>query len=205
MVVLLATAAYAPKAAAVEIGRFPAPDGSFALAIETLGDHLAVNRMTSLIVRVVDAAPGARPPAPEHPVAPVAIAGEPPIMATASEAAAPEEPRAPVPSSSSAESPAPALSSLPLTAASEALPSPAKPLAVAREAPSVGIAYTDLTVAARMPAHNHGTFLTPRAVLIAPGVFRVDGVKFHMRGAWQMTLTLRMAQEPVTVVAPLTL
>jgi hypothetical protein len=72
-------------------------------------------------------------------------------------------------------------------------------------APSVGLDYANLTLTATMPGHGHGTFLKPQAREIAPGVFRVDGVKLHMRGEWQMSLSIDAAMEPVTVSGTLTI
>lgn len=42
-----------------------------------------------------------------------------------------------------------------------------------------------------MPAHGHGFETSPRVTdVLGPGVFRVDGVRFHMAGDWTIQVRL---------------
>lgn len=56
--------------------------------------------------------------------------------------------------------------------------------------PAAGVA---LWADAAMPAHHHGLSLTPRTTPIpgAPGAFRVEGLLFHMPGAWELYFDVR--------------
>jgi hypothetical protein len=57
-----------------------------------------------------------------------------------------------------------------------------------------------------MPAHGHGFVTRPRVTEnLGQGEFRIEGVKFHMPGAWvlQVTVTDRRGSDQVTL--PLTL
>ncbi len=44
---------------------------------------------------------------------------------------------------------------------------------------------------ARMPQHGHGLNYRPRIAADGPGRYRVEGVLFHMPGAWQFVFDLR--------------
>ncbi len=45
-----------------------------------------------------------------------------------------------------------------------------------------------------MPSHDHGFTTAPRVVTdAAPGRFRVQGVRFHMSGAWELRVDVRDA------------
>lgn len=46
-------------------------------------------------------------------------------------------------------------------------------------------------VDASMPAHRHGMNYRPSIHPLGPGVWRVDGLMFHMRGAWELVLEWR--------------
>ena len=43
-----------------------------------------------------------------------------------------------------------------------------------------------LSVDAIMPAHQHGMKYTPTIVDLGDGMFRVDGMLFHMPGVWEI-------------------
>jgi hypothetical protein len=47
-----------------------------------------------------------------------------------------------------------------------------------------------IDVDASMPAHRHGAALVPLVRRTGPQQFRVDGLLFHMSGAWRIKLTL---------------
>lgn len=48
----------------------------------------------------------------------------------------------------------------------------------------------ELDVDAIMPAHQHGLNYTPTVVDVGDGVFRVDGMVFHMPGIWEIRVDL---------------
>ena len=47
-----------------------------------------------------------------------------------------------------------------------------------------------LQVDAVMPAHRHGMNYRPTVRRLEPGVYRADGMLFHMRGHWQFRFAL---------------
>ena len=47
-----------------------------------------------------------------------------------------------------------------------------------------------LDVDAIMPAHQHGLNYTPTIIDVGDGVFRVDGMLFHMPGIWEIRVNL---------------
>ena len=47
-----------------------------------------------------------------------------------------------------------------------------------------------LDVDAIMPAHQHGLNYTPTIVDVGDGVYRVDGMLFHMPGIWEIRVNL---------------
>lgn len=62
-----------------------------------------------------------------------------------------------------------------------------------------------LTFNASMPQHGHGTVLRPLTTQTAPDEFRLDGVKLHMAGDWQVVLDTTVDDAPVRFVIPVTL
>lgn len=57
-----------------------------------------------------------------------------------------------------------------------------------------------------MPAHNHGLPTQPRVTEQAePGVYRIDGLRFHMQGDWELRLAITHAGQRDTLVIPLRL
>lgn len=44
---------------------------------------------------------------------------------------------------------------------------------------------------ARMPQHGHGLNYRPRIAPDGPGRYRVEGILFHMPGAWQFVFDVR--------------
>jgi hypothetical protein len=55
-----------------------------------------------------------------------------------------------------------------------------------------GEAVTDAAIDVRggMPIHTHGLPTQPAVVELGGGQYRVEGMKFHMPGDWQITLTI---------------
>lgn len=51
-----------------------------------------------------------------------------------------------------------------------------------------------------MPQHAHGFETSPRVTeALGPGVYRVDGVRFHMAGAWKIRVDVLAADGPPDV------
>ncbi len=55
---------------------------------------------------------------------------------------------------------------------------------------------SQLDIQARMPEHQHGMLQSPEIIRLSPGHFRVDGMRFHMLGYWQ--LLLDVTRPPLT-------
>jgi hypothetical protein len=50
----------------------------------------------------------------------------------------------------------------------------------------------EISVQGGMPAHDHGLPTAPRIAAGAePGVYLLDGLRFHMRGQWELDFTIR--------------
>lgn len=50
----------------------------------------------------------------------------------------------------------------------------------------------EITIDGGMPAHDHGLPTEPRVTeYLGGGDYRVQGLRFHMRGAWQVTFEIR--------------
>ena len=57
-----------------------------------------------------------------------------------------------------------------------------------------------------MPAHNHGLPTQPRVKAdLGAGHYRVEGMRFHMAGHWEIRVTIAAAGREDTVVIPLDL
>jgi hypothetical protein len=56
-----------------------------------------------------------------------------------------------------------------------------------------GVIVEDVSVFAIMPAHQHGMNYSPSVVDLGEGVFRVDGMLFHMPGEWEIQMELTYA------------
>jgi hypothetical protein len=64
----------------------------------------------------------------------------------------------------------------------------------------------EIEVEGGMPAHDHGLPTAPRVTEeLGNGDYRLDGVRFHMRGLWQMYFTIRSEGSEETVVISLEL
>ena len=57
------------------------------------------------------------------------------------------------------------------------------------------IANADIQVSGGMPAHDHGLPTAPKATTyLGDGHYLIEGMKFHMGGAWEVMLTVDAAQ-----------
>ncbi|MDP6849782.1 MAG: FixH family protein [Planctomycetota bacterium] len=59
-----------------------------------------------------------------------------------------------------------------------------------------------IQVDADMPAHGHGMIVKPVVTQEEPGVWRVDGMKYHMPGAWELYVDLLKSDSSERVVVP---
>jgi hypothetical protein len=63
-----------------------------------------------------------------------------------------------------------------------------------------------VTVTGGMPAHNHGLPTEPRVTAeLGAGHYRVEGLRFHMAGHWEISVTIAAAGQEDTVLIPLDL
>ena len=57
-----------------------------------------------------------------------------------------------------------------------------------------------------MPAHNHGLPTKPRVTeALGGGDYRLDGVRFHMSGYWEIVVNVTTDSGTTTIVIPITL
>jgi hypothetical protein len=56
-----------------------------------------------------------------------------------------------------------------------------------------------------MPAHNHGLATAPAVTNLGKGDYRVEGLRFHMQGAWELRITVRYDNMSDRIVIPLNL
>lgn len=55
---------------------------------------------------------------------------------------------------------------------------------------------------ATMPAHRHGMVVKPKILDLGGDVFEVQGVKLHMRGEWELSVTVELEKESKTIRIP---
>jgi hypothetical protein len=68
------------------------------------------------------------------------------------------------------------------------------------------VEYAAIDVFGGMPEHNHGLPTSPQATgYLGQGRYRIDGMKFTMRGWWQLRLSISAAAGSDTVVFNLAL
>jgi hypothetical protein len=61
-----------------------------------------------------------------------------------------------------------------------------------------------ISVVGGMPLHNHGLPTRPRVSEESnPGDYRLDGMRFHMRGDWEIVVTIKAGGKTETVVIAL--
>ncbi len=64
----------------------------------------------------------------------------------------------------------------------------------------------DIEVDGGMPAHDHGLPTRPQVTQdLGDGYYRLDGVRFHMSGYWEIVIQIRSDESEDTVVIVLTL
>lgn len=71
-----------------------------------------------------------------------------------------------------------------------------------------GAAVADATISVTggMPLHNHGLPTDPQMTAnLGDGNYRIEGIRFHMNGDWELTVTIDVEGRRDTVVIPLTL
>jgi len=57
-----------------------------------------------------------------------------------------------------------------------------------------------------MPEHDHGLPTRPRITAeLGDGHYRLEGLRFHMRGSWEITLTIEASDKTDTLVMKVTL
>ncbi len=62
--------------------------------------------------------------------------------------------------------------------------------------------FTDFTFDAKMLAHKHGMVTKPKITETAPLTFRIEGVKLHMAGDWELYMGLKAGELPVKWTIP---
>jgi len=63
-----------------------------------------------------------------------------------------------------------------------------------------------ISVTGGMPEHNHGLPTDPRMTQsLGNGDYVLDGMRFHMRGYWELTVTVDADGRRDTVIIPLTI
>jgi hypothetical protein len=63
-----------------------------------------------------------------------------------------------------------------------------------------------LTVTGGMPAHDHGLPTAPRVTAeLGDGRYKLEGLRFHMRGYWEVSVEIASGGTRDTVVIPLNL
>lgn len=64
----------------------------------------------------------------------------------------------------------------------------------------------EVSIDGGMPAHNHGLATMPAVTAyLGNGDYRVEGLRFHMQGAWELRITVRHAGMTDRIVIPLAL
>jgi hypothetical protein len=68
------------------------------------------------------------------------------------------------------------------------------------------VADARLTIAGGMPEHDHGLPTQPQVTgYLGDGNYRVEGLRYHMHGAWELVITIDAQGKRDTVVIPLQL
>ena len=63
-----------------------------------------------------------------------------------------------------------------------------------------------ITVAGGMPEHNHGLPTLPRTTqVLGNGDYLIEGMRFHMNGYWEISITINAGSDHDTIVIPLEL
>lgn len=68
------------------------------------------------------------------------------------------------------------------------------------------VANAEIQVQGGMPQHDHGLPTSPRLTeALGSGDYRLEGMRFHMPGYWELTLTIKAGSVTDTVLIPLKL
>jgi len=67
------------------------------------------------------------------------------------------------------------------------------------------VSSAELTVTGGMPVHNHGLATAPQTTALGNGAYRLAGLRFHMQGAWVLTVAIVDGEVRDTIVVPLSL
>ena len=63
------------------------------------------------------------------------------------------------------------------------------------------VANADITLSGGMPEHDHGLPTSPRMTqYLGNGEYLIEGIRFHMNGSWEITITISAAGDRDTVV-----
>ena len=63
------------------------------------------------------------------------------------------------------------------------------------------VANADITLLGGMPEHDHGLPTSPRMTqYLGNGKYLIEGIRFHMNGSWEITITISAGGERDTVV-----
>lgn len=74
------------------------------------------------------------------------------------------------------------------------------------DANGVPVEGAQIEIAGGMPQHDHGLATRPRLTAeLGGGDYRIDGLRFHMTGEWQITLAIRASGVSDAVVITLLL
>ena len=70
----------------------------------------------------------------------------------------------------------------------------------------VAVAEADVSVLGGMPLHDHGMPTRPRVTeYLGDGRYRLEGMRFHMNGRWEVSVTVKADDKIDTVVITLDL
>ena len=68
------------------------------------------------------------------------------------------------------------------------------------------VADAQVSITGGMPLHNHGLATQPQVTrYLGDGKYQVEGLRYHMHGAWELTITIEAKGQKDTVVIPLQL
>jgi len=68
------------------------------------------------------------------------------------------------------------------------------------------VEHATFEVAGRMPQHDHGLPTVPRVTeSLGNGEYLLQGLRFHMHGDWELTITVTAGERRDTVVIPFSL
>lgn len=68
------------------------------------------------------------------------------------------------------------------------------------------VEHAEITVSGGMPAHNHGLPTAPQVTAeLGGGYYRLEGMRFHMLGYWEIKVELQVGDRHDTFTLPLQL